>query len=121
MSDPCPKGNVNIPLEIQTKPEKRTCLCPRGPGHVGSRRVAGKSAEFALATDRFLAPLICRVVLAVRVLRAGLGFPVGEPSVLHPQPPIDIIDIDMDINININIDMDIMDADVDVDMDMDNK
>ena len=37
----------------------------------------GKSAEFALATDRFLAPLICRVVRAVRVLGAGLGFPVG--------------------------------------------
>ena len=37
----------------------------------------GKSAEFALATDRFLAPLICRVVRAVRVLGAGLGYPVG--------------------------------------------
>ena len=37
----------------------------------------GKSAEFALATNRFLAPLICRVVRAVRVLGAGLGFPVG--------------------------------------------
>ena len=41
------------------------------------RREGGKSAEFALATDRFLAPLICRVVRAVRVLGAGLGFPVG--------------------------------------------
>ena len=88
MSCPCPEGNVNIPLEIQTKPEKRTCLCPRGPGHVQSRRAGGKSAEFALATDRFLAPLICRVVRAVRVLGAGLGFPVGEPSVLNPQPPM---------------------------------
>ena len=79
MYSPCTPGNVNIPLEIQTKPEKRTCLCPRGPGHAGSRaeEEAGKSAEFALATDRFLAPLICRVVRAVRVLGAGLGFPVG--------------------------------------------
>ena len=50
----------------------------------------GKSAEFALATDRFLAPLICRVVRAVRVLGAGLGFPVGvsAPFFFHPQPPI---------------------------------
>ena len=86
MSCPCPEGNVNIPLEIQTKPEKRTCLCPGGPGHA-YRRAVGKSAEFALATDRFLAPLICRVVRAVRVLGAGLGFPVGAPSVLNPQPP----------------------------------
>ena len=46
----------------------------RGPEE---RREGGKSAEFALATDRFLAPLICRVVRAVRVLGAGLGFPVG--------------------------------------------
>ena len=46
----------------------------RGPER---RRKGGKSAEFALATDRFLAPLICRVVRAVRVLGAGLGFPVG--------------------------------------------
>ena len=45
----------------------------------------GKSAEFALATDRFLAPLICRVVRAVRVLGAGLGFPLGGPSVLTPK------------------------------------
>ena len=82
MSCPCPEGNVNIQLEIQTKPQKKTCLCPGGPGHAGRR--AGKSAEFALATDRFLAPLICRVVRAVRVLGAGLGFPVGEPSVFTP-------------------------------------
>ena len=34
------------------------------------------------------APLICRVVRAARVLAAGLGFPVGPPSVLNPQPPI---------------------------------
>ena len=44
----------------------------------------GKSAEFALATDRFLAPLICRVVRAVLVLGAGLGFPVGAPAVFTP-------------------------------------
>ena len=44
---------------------------------VQESRAVGKSAEFALATDRFLAPLICRVVRAVRVLGAGLGFPVG--------------------------------------------
>ena len=43
----------------------------------GGAEAGGKSAEFALATDRFLAPLICRVVRAVRVLGAGLGFPVG--------------------------------------------
>ena len=49
------------------------------PGDRDTRTAAavGKSAEFALATDRFLAPLICRVVRAVRVLGAGLGFPVG--------------------------------------------
>ena len=39
---------------------------------------------------KFYAPLICRVVRAVRVLGAGLGFPVGEPSALHPQPPISL-------------------------------
>jgi len=43
----------------------------------GGEEEGGKSAEFALDTDRFLAPLICRVVRAVRVLGAGLGFPVG--------------------------------------------
>ena len=47
----------------------------RGPER--RREEGGKSAEFALATDRFLAPLICRVVRAVRVLGAGLGFPLG--------------------------------------------
>ena len=54
----------------------------KGHAHVLGDRdtraaAARKSAEFALATDRFLAPLICRVVRAVRVLGAGLGFPVG--------------------------------------------
>ena len=49
-----------------------------------SPRGSRKSAEFALATDRFLAPLICRVVRAVRVLGAGLGFPVGAPAVFTP-------------------------------------
>ena len=86
MSCPCPEGNVNIPLEIQTKPEKRTCLCPRGPGHAG-RGAAGKSAEFALATDRFLAPLICRVVRAVQVRGRWAWFPGGGPplrSGFHP-------------------------------------
>ena len=51
---------------------------------------AGKSAEFALATDRFLAPLICRVVRAVRVLGAGLGFPVGGTFGFTP-PTSDVL------------------------------
>ena len=38
---------------------------------------ARTSVDFASATDRFLAPLICRLVHAVQVLGAGLGFPVG--------------------------------------------
>ena len=79
MYSPCTPGNVNIPLDVCKKHEERTCPCTRGPGHAGRRKgeEEGKSAEFALATDRFLAPLICRVVRAVRVLGAGLGFPVG--------------------------------------------
>ena len=49
--------------------------------------------KFALATEINSAPLICRVVRAmraVRVLGAGLGFPVGvsAPLRFHPQPPI---------------------------------
>lgn len=51
------------------------------------REGEGKSAKFALATDRFLTPSIFHVVRAVQVLGAWLGFPVGEPSVVHPQPP----------------------------------
>ena len=38
---------------------------------------------FASATKNF-APLICRVVRAVLVLGAGLGFPVGAPAVFTP-------------------------------------
>ena len=59
-----------------------------GTGTRKKQSRGGKSAEFALATERILAPLICRVVRAVRVLGAGLGFPVGAPSVLHLLPPI---------------------------------
>ena len=68
----------------------KTCKkdMPMSSGH-GTRREQrrgeGKSAVFALATDRFLAPLICRVVHAVRVPGAGLGFSFGEPSVLRPK------------------------------------
>ena len=38
---------------------------------------------FASPTKNF-APLICRVVRAVLVLGAGLGFPVGAPAVFTP-------------------------------------
>ena len=49
-----------------------------------------KPPTFAPPTKNF-APLICRVVRAVRAVRglgAGLGFPVGPPlhSGFHPQP-----------------------------------
>ena len=50
----------------------------------GEGAAAGKSAEFTLATDRILAPLICRAVRAVRMLGAGLGFPVGRTVSLTP-------------------------------------
>ena len=60
----------------------------------------GKSAEFALATDRFLAPLICRVVRAVRVLGAGLGFPVGASAPLRFSPPTSDISIGDPLFIN---------------------
>ena len=46
-----------------------------------------KTADFGPATKNY-APLICRVVRAVRVLGDGLGLPVGAPSMLNPQLPI---------------------------------
>ena len=58
-----------------------------GTGIEWQRERGAKTADFGLAAKNY-APLICRVVRAVRVLGAGLGFPVGEPSVLNPQPPI---------------------------------
>ena len=77
---------------------------------------AGKSAEFALATEGFLDPqpglalLICRARRRThgttrtsrtsrdayakrdnaKTSNSELEFPVGEPSVLHPQPPITV-------------------------------
>ena len=53
-------------MEIQTKPEKGHAYV-LGDRDTCRAEEEGKSAEFALATDRFLAPLICRVVRAVRV------------------------------------------------------
>ena len=79
------------------------------------QRRGGKSAEFALATERFLDPqtglalLICRARRRThgttrtsrtsrdayakrdnaKTSNSELEFPVGEPSVLHPQPPTD--------------------------------
>ena len=45
--------------------------------------------RFGLAARKLRAiDLSCRAMRAVRVLGAGLGFPVGPPSVLNPQPPI---------------------------------
>ncbi len=32
MSNPCPIGIVDISLEILTKPDNMTCLCPTGTG-----------------------------------------------------------------------------------------
>ena len=50
----------------------------------------GKPAEFGLATDRVLTLLICHVARAVRMLGAGLGFPVGGTFGFTP-PTSDIL------------------------------
>ena len=69
MFSPCSQGIVNITLDLCKNPVIITSLCSRGPGHARRRAEQsreGKSAEFALATERFLDPqtglalLICR-------------------------------------------------------------
>ena len=54
-----------------------------GRGSSGTEREA-KTADFGLAAKNY-APLICRVVRAVRVLGAGLGFPLGGTFGFTPQ------------------------------------
>jgi len=41
-------------------------------------------ANFRPSHQKEIAPLICRVVRAVLMLGAGLGFPVGAPAVFTP-------------------------------------
>ena len=112
---PCTPGIVDFPLDVCKNNAKAhgyvletRDACPGGGG------AAGKSAEFALATERFLDPqtglalLICRARRRThgttrtsrtsrdayakrdnaKTSNSELEFPVGEPSVLHPQPPI---------------------------------
>ena len=65
---------------------------PLGTGFRDRLAEESKPPTFAPPTKNF-PPFICRVVRAVRAVRvlgAGLGFPVGPPlrSGFHPQPPI---------------------------------
>ena len=91
MSSPCPPGNVNIPLEILTKPEKRTCLCTPGTGtrvpesaqqqRRKIRRVCLSHRSISRAID-----------LSCRACGAGAGcwawIPGWGTCGVHPQPPI---------------------------------
>ena len=52
-----------------------------GTGIEWQRRKAEPKPPISAQPPKAYAPLICRVVRAVRVLGAGLGFPVGAPSV----------------------------------------
>ena len=59
-------------------------------GEEGEGEAVAQNPQNGLATNR-LAPLICRVVRAgagAKTSNSELDFPVGEPSVLLPQPPI---------------------------------
>ena len=59
-------------------------------GEEGEEEAVAQNPQNGLATNR-LAPLICRVVRAgagAKTSNSELDFPVGEPSVLLPQPPI---------------------------------
>jgi len=52
------------------------------------------------------APLACRVVRAVRAVRvlgAGLGFPVGEPSIFTAKPPIKNPDSQLKMSISYTV------------------
>ena len=77
MSFPCPQGIVNIPLDVCTKHAESTWPCPRDARRVRRRAAAGagKSAQIALASARFLDPqtgpalLICRARDVARTAR----------------------------------------------------
>ena len=80
------------PLFFHAKMNQKTPWTRRGLG-TDFREGLGEEENrprFALATKQFRAIRVVRAMRAVRVLGAGLGFPVGDSAPLrfHPQPPI---------------------------------
>ena len=77
MSSPCPPGNGIFHWKYKQNLKKGHAyvLGNRDTRTGEEKSREGKSAEFYLATNRCLAPLICRVVRAVRVLGAGAWIP----------------------------------------------
>ena len=84
MKNPCPEEKHCFSLLKSTEMCKKTAR-DSGRGTPGSEQ--SYIFGWFRPSGRNHTPLICRVVRAVRAVRvpgAGLGFPVGEPSVFTP-------------------------------------
>ena len=90
--------NCQYSIRRVTKSSEITCPWPRGPGHARGRRAAavGQNPQNGLATKRFRAIDLscvraCGAGAGAKTSNSELDFPVGAPSVLLPQPPIDAV------------------------------